>query len=180
MFNTLRPRQNGRRFADDTFKCIFLNETVLISIKISLKFTLNGPINNIPALVQIMAWRHCFLTHICVTLPQWVNLRIVGISCRTDSRVAVIADSLTLVWRHGKVVIRHPSAVLILDKNHRNISFDTSPRSKQVVGLSTQWRMNIVNVINVMGSDAVVILGVRSSAGYNGTELVLNIPCREY
>ena len=33
-FNTLRPRQNGRRFADDTFKRIFLNENVRISIKI--------------------------------------------------------------------------------------------------------------------------------------------------
>ena len=55
--NTLRPRQNGRRFADDTFKRIFLNENVRISIEISLKFVLKGPINNIPALVQIMAWR---------------------------------------------------------------------------------------------------------------------------
>ena len=27
-FNTLRPRQNGRHFADDTFNCIFLNENV--------------------------------------------------------------------------------------------------------------------------------------------------------
>ena len=27
-FNTLRLRQNGRHFADDTFKCIFLNEKV--------------------------------------------------------------------------------------------------------------------------------------------------------
>ena len=36
--NTLRPRQNGRRFADDTFKRIFLNENVRILIKISLKF----------------------------------------------------------------------------------------------------------------------------------------------
>ena len=36
--NTLRPRQNGRRFADDTFKRIFLNENARISIKISLKF----------------------------------------------------------------------------------------------------------------------------------------------
>ena len=50
-FNTLRPRQNGRRFADDTFKCIFLNENVRISIKISLMFVPKGPINNIPALV---------------------------------------------------------------------------------------------------------------------------------
>ena len=81
----LRPRQNGRRFADDTFKCSFLNENVRILIKISLKFVPKGPINNNPALVQIMAWRRsgdkplsepmmvCLLTHICVTRPQWVN-----------------------------------------------------------------------------------------------------------
>ena len=55
--NTLRPRQHGRRFAYDTFKRIFLNENVRISIMISLKFVPKGPINNIPALVQIMAWR---------------------------------------------------------------------------------------------------------------------------
>ena len=51
MVYTLRPRQNGRRFADDTFKRIFLNENVRISIKISLKFVPKGPINNNPALV---------------------------------------------------------------------------------------------------------------------------------
>ena len=55
--NTLRPRQNGRHFPDDIFNCIFLNENVWISIKISLNFTPKGPINNIPELVQIMAWR---------------------------------------------------------------------------------------------------------------------------
>ena len=49
--NTLRPRQNGRHFADDTFKPIFLNENVIILIKISLKFVPKGPINNVPALV---------------------------------------------------------------------------------------------------------------------------------
>ena len=80
--NTLRPRQNGRRFADDTFKRIFLNENVKITIKISLKFVPNGPINNNLALVQIMACRRSgdkplsepmmasLLTHICVTRPQ--------------------------------------------------------------------------------------------------------------
>ena len=84
-FNTLRPRQNGRLFADDTFKRIFLNENVWIPIKISLKFVPKGPINNIPALVQIMAWRRpgdkplsepmlvWSLTHICITRPQWVK-----------------------------------------------------------------------------------------------------------
>ena len=53
LINTLRPRKNGRYFANDIFKCLFFNEHVWIPIKISLK----GPINNIPALVQIMAWR---------------------------------------------------------------------------------------------------------------------------
>ena len=84
--NTLRPRQNGRHFADDIFKCICLNENVSILIKISLKFVPKGPINNIPALVQIMAWCRPgnkplsepmmvnLPTHICVTRPQWVNL----------------------------------------------------------------------------------------------------------
>ena len=86
MFNTLRQKQDGRHFPDDIFNCIFLNEKVWILIKISLKFVPKGPINNIPSLVQIMAWRRpgdkplsepmmvCLPTHICVTRPQWVKL----------------------------------------------------------------------------------------------------------
>ena len=83
--NTLKPRQNGRHFADDIFKCISLNENVWVTIKNSLQFVPKGPINNIPALVQIMAWRRpgdkplsepvmvSLLTHICITRPQWVK-----------------------------------------------------------------------------------------------------------
>ena len=44
-------------FPDDIFKCIFLNENVWILIKISLNFFPKVRISNIPALVQIMAWR---------------------------------------------------------------------------------------------------------------------------
>ena len=87
-FNTLRPRQNGRHFADDIFKRIFLNENIWIPMKISLKFVPKGSINNIPALVQIMTWRRPgdkplselmmvnLPTHICVTRPQWVDITI--------------------------------------------------------------------------------------------------------
>ena len=64
-FNTLRPRQNGFRFADDTFKRIFLSENVRISIKISLKFVPKGPVNNNPALVQILAWRRSGDKQLC-------------------------------------------------------------------------------------------------------------------
>ena len=82
VFNTLRPIQNGHCFADDTFKRIFLNENVRISIKISLKFVPKGPISNNPELVQIMAWRWpgdkplsepmmvSLMMHISVTRPQ--------------------------------------------------------------------------------------------------------------
>ena len=87
IINTLRPRQNGRHFPDDIFKCIFLDENAWISITISLKFVPKGPINKIPKLVQIMAWRRSgdkplsetmmvsLLTHICVTRTQWVKIR---------------------------------------------------------------------------------------------------------
>ena len=82
--NSLRPRQNRRHFADDVFKYNFLNENVWIPIKISLNFVPSGPINDMSALVQIMAWRRpgdrplsepmmdSLPTHICVTRPQWV------------------------------------------------------------------------------------------------------------
>ena len=53
----MRPSQNAGQFPDDIFKCIALNENIFISTKISLKFVSNGPINKIPALVQIMARR---------------------------------------------------------------------------------------------------------------------------
>ena len=43
--------RNKRHFAYDIFKCIFLNENVLISITISLKFILKGLVNDIPALI---------------------------------------------------------------------------------------------------------------------------------
>ena len=93
-FNSLRPRQNERHLADDFFKSNFLNENVLISIKTSLKFVPKGPINNIPALVEIMAWHRpgdkplseprmeSLLTHICfnelmtqifIPHPSWAN-----------------------------------------------------------------------------------------------------------
>ena len=48
VFNTLRPRQMTA-----ISKCIFLNKTVYIYLKISLKCVLN----HIPALGHMIAWR---------------------------------------------------------------------------------------------------------------------------
>ena len=79
------PVGGKSNYADDIFKRIFFNKNVWISIKISLKFVPKDPINNIPALVQIMAWRRSgdkplsepmmvsLPKHICVTRPQRVK-----------------------------------------------------------------------------------------------------------
>ena len=53
--NTLRPRQNDRWLGNVIFKCIFIIKRVMISVKISPKFVPKGPIDNIPALIKIMA-----------------------------------------------------------------------------------------------------------------------------
>ena len=42
--------------ADDILNCIFLNDNDRIPIHISLKYVSRGPIDNKPALVQVMAW----------------------------------------------------------------------------------------------------------------------------
>ena len=102
--NTLRPRQDGRHFPDDIFKCIFLNENVWISLKIWLKFVPKVPMNNIPAMVQIMAWRRSgdkplsepmmisLLTHICVTRSQWVNSSPPSATCMHQWTVSALVQ----------------------------------------------------------------------------------------
>ena len=73
------------QFSRRHFQMHFLEWKYINFFEISLKFVPRGPINNILALVKIMAWcRQSYkplsesmmiilLTHICVTRPQWVN-----------------------------------------------------------------------------------------------------------
>ena len=108
--NTLRPRWNEQHFADDIFKRIFCNENVWISIKISLKFVTKGPINDIPALVQMMAWRRSgnkplskpmmvsLPTHICATRSQWVNDLLY---CKTKFCFSLIAFHPEQIGTHS-------------------------------------------------------------------------------
>ena len=74
--------------AENIFRNIFMNEKFCIVIRISLKFVPKGPINNIPALVEIIARPQpgnkplsesmmiILLSHICVIRPQWVKQTI--------------------------------------------------------------------------------------------------------
>ena len=119
-FNTLRPKQNGRRFTDDVFKCIFLNENVWILIKISLKYVPLSPINNILALVQVMAWRQSgdkplsepmmvrIPMHIWVTRLQWVKNPMMHwreLSCLPHGNKGILA--LVITHLANIVVINH-------------------------------------------------------------------------
>ena len=128
-FDTLRPRQNGRHFADDIFKCIFLNENVWIPIKFSLKFVPKVSINNIPALVQIRAWRRpgdkplsepmmvSLTTHICATRPQWVDVG--QYKGRSWKRVKECSYSRQLLICF--CVIRHKSVLLVVQRVNMHV-----------------------------------------------------------
>ena len=102
----------------------FLNKNGRISFEISLKFVLKGSIANIPALVQIMAWRHpgdkplsepmmiSLPAHICVTRPQWMKclenldrLSLQGYLFSLNDRSYKIVD----LWRHIVTIIMQSS-----------------------------------------------------------------------
>ena len=143
VFNTLRPRQDGRHFPDDIFKCIFLYENVLISIKISLKFVPKSPIDNIPALVQIMAWRRpgdkqlsepmmvSFPTHICVTRPQWVNKATV-VACIMIPISVTTWASLNYNLRYTNVKSKHSNVTYELSLSLWEINYSMDQCKKDV------------------------------------------------
>ena len=127
VINTLRPRQNGwppfrRRHFQTHF---FLYENVWISIEIPLNFVPKAPINNIPVLVKIMAWRRPgdeqfsepmmvrLPTHICVSRPQWVNIPKRGRrqACRSSflgevTKATLINPPIRLIFDFVKVLAR--------------------------------------------------------------------------
>ena len=77
--------QEKFHFTDNIFKCIFFNEIIQILLKISLKLVPKIWINNISALIQIMAWHWPgdkrlsepvmvnLQMRICITSHQWVK-----------------------------------------------------------------------------------------------------------
>ena len=67
-------------FSRPHFQMHFLVSKLWIPNKIPMKFVAKGPINNVPALVQIISWHRPGnkplsepMMVICVTRPRWVN-----------------------------------------------------------------------------------------------------------
>ena len=83
--HTLRSTKNRRDFEDDILKCILLNENVLITIKISLWYISDGSVNNIPSLVQMVAWRRpsdkpLFEPMMIILLTHWRMYTSLGLN----------------------------------------------------------------------------------------------------
>ena len=89
LFNTLRPRQDGRHFTDDNFRCVFLNEYSTILTQISLKFIPKAPIK--PAMLT------CSLMHICVTQPQRVKI-YKCLACNAIRAFSAVTAKITSLW----------------------------------------------------------------------------------
>ena len=81
-------------FADAISKCIFLDDSIWISLKISLKFVPKHRINKIPALVQIMVGTDQATRHY---LNQWwsVYWRIYASRCGCNLYLKIFK----LIWR---------------------------------------------------------------------------------
>ena len=147
-FNSLRPGLNRRPFADDIFKCIFLNENEWILPMISLKFVPKVRINNIPALVQIMAWRRLgdkplselmmvgLLTHICITRPQWVKYNagladlylssLIGymlVTVLVDTFSIFISKTVRVILQCSCGNIRQTQSDKLIPKDHQNVLY---------------------------------------------------------
>ena len=158
--NTLGPRQNGRHFADDIFKCISLNENACISLKISLIFVPKVRINNIPVLVQIMAWRRpgdkplsepmmiSLLTHICVTRQVTHicvgNLTIIG----PDNGLSP-GQRQAIIWTNAGILLIGPWGT-----NFSEILIGIFIQEMHLIMSSAKWRpfclgLNVLKVNNL-------------------------------
>ena len=123
------PGQNGRHFADDLFRYIFMNEKLCILIKISLNFVLKGLINNNPALVLIMAWRRIGDK----PLPGPM------LTLFTDAYVALGGNVLRKDWNIGCVTTNLTGQGIPFRCNEKHYESDVKCMIKLLCGSLEEW-----------------------------------------
>ena len=136
-----------------------------ISVKISLKFVPKGAINNIPALVQIMAWSRSgdkplfepmmvgLLTQIYVTRPQWVKYLsmygqdvLCGIFKGTYGTPHKISSAYCINNQTIEERTHNPYRGLQRQNNHKQNKRNTNGQQKwPPPGRSTRWPTTICN-----------------------------------
>ena len=140
----MRLWQNGRHFADDTFRRIFLSENLRISLIFHWSYFPKGPINNIPALVQIMAWRRVGdkpLSEPMLTQIQWRIYALVWF--KYIFLQLLLCNTKSVTWRWNKYVISYAQMtgkITYFITHNRTLCYDTNiPTriSSKVVCMST-------------------------------------------
>ena len=124
----IETETNGRHFADDFFSCVFLNETVWISLNISLKFISKSQYYNIGSENGDKTFSEpmmfYLLPHICVIRPQWVK-RTMG-----DSRICrVWFEVHPLQWRFLSQWILTLHRIAMLKMTYNSFLNSISPGS---------------------------------------------------
>ena len=139
----------------------------MISIKISLKLIPKGPINNIPALVQIMAWRRpgdkplsepmlvSLLTHICVTRPQWVKSLRSNLSLEEGIRCCCICTTPV-----PKLLDTQHVHLYIFNRQYLLYWFEEIFWSHNQVDIVVTW--SLINVILLVISGSLLNVGAFS------------------
>ena len=114
IIRTLRPREDGRHFADDIFKTIFIKENVWISIEISAEFVPKRPVsiglgNGLaPNRRQAITWtnddldvcRHMVsLGRIVLLKPFFITSAVYIVYLRVRNRAIIVSvDALAREW----------------------------------------------------------------------------------
>ena len=139
ILNILMPRQNGLHFPEDIFKCIFLNENAWIFIKISLKFVPNGSIENILALVQIMAWRRPTTSHCLIQwwLVNWCIYASLGQTPSFKLLDQITSNLVTSRWLPG-------------DDTARSSAFWWENGCYKHWKISRLWRLNLNEIARML------------------------------
>ena len=148
IFNPSPPGQNGRHFAHDIFRCIFVNEKFCVLIKISLKSVCLGLSDNNPALVQIMAWRH-------------------GVSIAAHSNAA----SRTMAFTFAALPYRENYVIWIPCKENQRILICRPRRLYQGQIRAMHW-INIDITVSIMDMDFLYRLAALISCSYNNLSWV--------
>ena len=134
-----------------------MNQNIWILIEILLKFVAKGPINNIPALVQIMAW--CQPGDKPLSEPMMISFWCI---------YASLSLNVMLSLFHGMLKYITLFAFFIISQNwHCTVSLNPFP----------QKTMNCLScTANMTAVDDLATEGARASAAILLTDLSLNIP----
>ena len=164
------------------FQTHFLEWNCLNSMNISLKFVPKGQINNIPALVQIMAWCRTddkplsepmmvrLPTYMCFTRPQWVKRRHgaefnTSHCSRSDTYISGFRHLKSLIWPAAtpwyifRTKSLYWSSLVSVKKSAQGLTLLTIVRNKELCHEVPPRRQHYDDILNPLQNVELGTLG---------------------